>query len=151
MIMFNALQVLFKIANILALAILIISYILTVAAKKRKSTLASASIAYPVFSEQHSMIKQCYWSGTLFSVLAWLLCSASVLTVDATIVPTAVISQGFLSYGITWAVAFFIGIVAEIVLKFIKNNSSNSYSVMEGVKSTMWYAVLYFVLSFLIA
>ncbi len=150
MIMFNALRLLFKISNVLAIILLIFSCGLTIAAQKRKSSISTADIVYPVFVEQHSMIKYYYWIGTLFIVLAWLLCSASVLETDANLVPSAILSKDLLTFGIVWAVAFFISIIVEIILKFFKNPST-IYSVMGGIKSSIRYSILYFILSFLIA
>ncbi len=149
MIMYNALLVLFKVANIIAVVLLAISYVLTVVAKVRKSAVATSNILFPVFTEQHTMIKHCFWSGTLFIFLNWLLCSSSALPVDASS-PNA-LSGELLTFGIVWAIMIFAGIITEIVIKCIKTSSSYTCSVTEGIKSTIWYTVLYFVLSFLIA
>lgn len=148
MIMYNALLILFKAANIIAVILLAISYVLTIVAKVRKSALATSNILFPVFSEQHTMIKHCYWSGTLFIFLNWLLCSSSALPVDAS--SSNALSGELLAFGIVWAIMIFAGIITEIVIKCIKS-SSYTCSVTEGIKSTIWYTVLYFVLSFLIA
>lgn len=148
MIMYNALLIFFKIANIIAVVLLSISYVLTVVAKVRKSALATTNILFPVFSEQHTMIKHCFWSGTLFISLNWLLCSSSALLVDGSSINT--LSKELLDFGVVWAIMFFVGIITEIVIKCIKS-SSYTCSVTEGIKSTIWYTVLYFVLSFLIA
>lgn len=147
MIMYNALLILFKAANIIAVILLAISYVLTIVAKVRKSALATSNILFPVFSEQHTMIKHCYWSGTLFIFLNWLLCSSSVLPVDAS---SNALSGELLAFGIVWAIMIFAGIITEIVIKCIKS-SSYTCSVTEGIKSTILYTVLYFVSSFLIA
>lgn len=148
MIMYNALLILFKAANIIAVILLAISYVLTIVAKVRKSALATSNILFPVFSEQHTMIKHCYWSGTLFIFLNWLLCSSSALPVDAS--SSNALSGELLAFGIVWAIMIFAGIITEIVIKCVKS-SSYTCSVTEGIKSTIWYTVLYFVLSFLIA
>lgn len=147
MIMYNALLILFKAANIIAVILLAISYVLTIVAKVRKSALATSNILFPVFSEQHTMIKHCYWSGTLFIFLNWLLCSSSVLPVDAS---SNALSGELLAFGIVWSIMIFAGIITEIVIKCIKS-SSYTCSVTEGIKSTILYTVLYFVSSFLIA
>lgn len=149
MIMFNVLLILFRIANIIAIALLGISYVFTVMAKVRKSILASSIFVFPVFSEQYSAIKYCFFSGTLFILLNWLLCSSSAISVETT-TPNA-LSQSLLTFGIVWAIMIFVGIIAEVVIKCINSNSSFSCSVTEGIKSTIRYTVLYFVLSFLIA
>lgn len=149
MIMYNALFILFKVANIIAVILLAVSYVLTIVAKVRKSAVATSNILFPVFSEQHTMIKHCYWSGTLFIFLNWLLCSSSALPVDASF-PNA-LSGELLTFGIVWAIMIIVGIITEIVIKCIKSSSSYTCSVTEGIKSTIWYTVLYFVLSFLIA
>ncbi len=149
MIMHNALLTLFKVANILGVALLAISYVLNIIAKSRKSLMATSNIAFPVFSEQHSMIKHCYWCGTLFISLNWLLCSSRVLSVDRN--TTNALSEGLLLFAFVWAVMIFVGIIAEIIIKCFKTTGSTSYSIVDGIKSSIWYATLYFVLSFLIA
>lgn len=148
MIMYNALLILFTAANIIAVALLLVSYILTVVAKARKSQLATANIFFPVFPEQHIMIKHCFWSGTMFGFLNWLLCSSSALLVDEASVYT--LSKSLLYFGIVWAVMIFLGSITEVVLKCIKSEAYTC-SVTAGIKSTIWYSFLYFILSFLIA
>lgn len=147
--MYYALLVFFKVANIIAVAVLAVSYVLTVVAKIRKGVVSTATIHFPVFSEQHSIVKHCFWSGTLFIILNWLLCSASLLSVDDSSVN--VLSEELLTFAIAWAIMIFVGIVTEIVIKCIKTSGSYAYSVMAGVKSTIWYTLLYFIFSFLIA
>lgn len=149
MIMYNVLLIFFKAANIIAVAVLAVSYILTIVAKARKSSVATANIVFPVFSEQHTMIKHCFWSGTLFIFLNWLLCSSSALPVTGA--TGNVLSQSLLAFAVVWAIMIFVGIIIEIIIKCIKSSSSYTCSVLEGIKSTICYAVLYFVLSFLIA
>lgn len=148
MIMYNALLILFKVANIIAVILLAISYVFTIVAKARKSAVATSNILFPVFTEQYVMIKHCYWAGTLFIFLNWLLCSSSGLPVDAS--STNALSGELFIFGIVWAVLIFAGIITETVIKCIKSSSSYTCSVTEGIKSTIWYTVLYFVLSFLI-
>lgn len=147
--MYYALLVFFKVANIIALIMLAASYVLTIIAKIRKSVVSTSSIHFPVFSEQYTIVKHCFWCGTLFAFLNWLLCSSYALPVDDSSVN--VLSEELLTFGIAWAIMIFVGIVAEIVLKCIKTTSSHTYSVISGVKSTIWYALIYFVFSFLIA
>jgi len=149
MIMYNVLLILFKVANIIAVALLAISYVLTVVAKARKSALATSNIVFPVLSEQHTMIKHCFWCGTLFIFLNWLLCSSSVIPTEE--LTSNSLSHALLQFGVIWAVMIFVGIFSEVIIKCIKSSSSYTCSVSEGIKSTIWYAVLYFVLSFLIA
>lgn len=148
MMMYNALLILFTVANIIAVALLLVSYILTVVAKVRKSQLATANIFFPVFSEQHTMIKHCFWSATMFGFLNWLLCSSSALLVDEASAYT--LSKSLLYFGIVWAVMIFVGIITEVVLKCIQSETYTC-SVTAGIKSTIWYSFLYFLLSFLIA
>lgn len=149
MIMHDVLQVLFKVANILAVALLAGSYVLNIIAKARKSVMATANIAFPVFSEQHSVIKHSFWCGTLFILLNWLLCSSKVLLVNGK--TTNALSEGLLTFAVVWAIMIFVGVVAEIVIKCLKTNGLTSYSVLDGIKSSIGYSALYFVLSFLIA
>lgn len=149
MIMYKILLLLFIIANILSLAISGASYILTIVAKSRKSSLATAKIAFPAFAEVHSLIKNCFWSGTIFIALDWLLCSSSILSTEAT--STTSLSQALLKMATVWAIMIFVGIIAEIIIRFIKSTGSNSYSLFAGIKSSICYAVIYFVLSFLIS
>lgn len=149
MIMHDVLLILFKIANILAVLLLACSYVLNIIARARKGVMATANISFPVFSEQHSMIKHSFWCGTLFILLNWLLCSSKVLVVSGK--TTNALSEGLLTFAIVWAIKIFVGVVAEIVMKCFKSNSSTTYSVVDGIKSSIWYSVLYFVLSFLIA
>lgn len=147
--MHDVLLILFKVANILAVVLLVCSYVLNIIARARKSVMVTANISFPVFSEQHSMIKHSFWCGTVFVLLNWLLCSSKVLVVSGK--TTNVLSEGLLTFAIIWAIMIFAGIVAEIVMKCFKSNGSTTYSVAAGIKSSIWYSVLYFVLSFLIA
>lgn len=149
MVMYNVLRILFIVANIIAAVLLAVSYVLTIVAKVRKSALATANIVFPVLSEQHTMIKYCFWSGTLFIFLDWLLCSSAAISVKSGAVNS--LSQSLLTFGLVWAVMIFAGIIAEVVIKCIKSSSSYTCSVTDGIKSSICYAVLYFVLSFLIA
>lgn len=149
MIMYNALLILFKAANIIAVALMTVSYVLTVVAKVRKNSIASAKITFPVFAEQHTLIKHCFGCGILFAFLNWLLCSSSVLPSNDTAGNT--LSQALMTFGIVWAIMIFVGIVIEVIIKCIKSSSSYTCSVSDGIKSTICYTVLCFVLSFLIA
>lgn len=149
MMMYKILLLLFIIANILSLVISGASYILTIVAKSRKSSLATAKIAFPTFEEVHSLIKHCFWSGTVFIALDWLLCSSSILSAEAN--SNSSLSQALLKMATVWAVMIFVGVITEIILRLIKSTSSNSYSVSPGIKSAICYAILYFVLSFLIS
>lgn len=148
MMMYNVLRVLFIVANVIAVALLAISYVLTIVAKVRKSALATSNIVFPVLAEQHTMIKHCFWSGTLFIFLDWLLCSSTAISVESG--ATNSLPQALLTFGVVWAVMIFAGIIAEVIIKCIKS-SSYTCSVSDGIKSSIWYTVLYFVLSFLIA
>ena len=147
--MFNALLGLFQAANIIGLVLLVISYVLTVVAKVRKSELSTSTIAFPTFTDMHSVIKSCYWSGTLFVFLNWLLCSSYAIEVGGKHVGN--ISDALLTFGIVWAVTIFVGAVCELVIKCIRTKGTVRYSVSAGIKSSVWYAVLYLVLSFLTA
>ena len=149
MIMHDVLLILFKVANILAVVLLTGSYVLNIIARARKSAMSTANIAFPVFPEQHSMIKHSYWCGTLFILLNWLLCSSKVLVVGEE--PPNVLSEVLLMFAVVWAITIFLGVIAEIIIKCFKSSSSTTYTVVDGIKSSIWYSVLYFVLSFLIA
>lgn len=149
MVMYRVLLALFIAANVLAVLLLIASYVTTILAKIRKSTLATANIVFPLLSEQHTMVKYCYWSGAVFGFLNWLLCSSSVLALGTG--ATNALSRASLAFGLVWAIAVFLGIASEVVLKCIKTNESNAYSVVSGIKSTVWYSIFCFVVSFLIA
>ena len=149
MIMYKILLSLFIIANILSLVISGTSYILTIVAKSRKSSLATAKIAFPTFAEVHSLIKHCFLSGTVFIALDWLLCSSSILSAEAT--SNSSLSQALLKMAMVWAIMIFVGIIVEIILRLIKSTGSISYSILPGIKSSICYSILYFVLSFLIS
>ena len=148
MIMYNVLLILFRVANIAAAALLLISYVFTFITKKKLGKFPTAKIVLPLFSEQHVLVKHCFWSGTVFIVLDWLLCSSSAITVSQT--ASNSLSQGLLLFGIIWAAMIFVGIVFEVMLKFIKTTSTVNTSLAKGIKSAIAYSVLYFVLSFLV-
>lgn len=148
MIMYKVLFFLFNVANIMAIALLTISYVLTVVAKARKSAVASSNIVFPILSEQHIMIKHCFWCGTLFVFMNWLLCSSTILPSSE---GTNSLSQALLSFGTLWGAMIFVGIVAEVIIKCLKSNGTFNCSVAKGIKSAIGYATLYFVAAFLIA
>lgn len=148
MIMYKALFILFNVANIMAIALLTISYVLTVVAKAKNSASASTKTVFPILSEQHIMIKHCFWCGTLFIFMNWLLCSSSVLPSN---VGANALSQAMLAFGTVWGAMIFIGILAEVIIKCLKSRDSFDCSVSKGIKSAIGYSIIYFVASFLIA
>lgn len=149
MVMYKVLLALFIVANVLAFLVLIASYVTTVLAKIRKSTLATANIVFPLLPEQLSMVKYCFWSGIVFGGLNWLLCASSVIAAETG--STNALSRAMLIFGLVWAIAIFLGIVSEVVLKCIKSSGSNSYTIVAGIKSSILFSIVCFVVSFLIA
>ena len=148
MILHNMLFSLFIVSNIISMMSLVVSYILTVIAKIRSGVMVTSNVVLPVFSEQHTIIRHCFWCGTIFAVLDWLLCFSYILPVDED--TASVLSEGLLIFGIVWSILIFFGVIIEIVIKCIK---SKAYicSVANGIRSTIFYAFICFILSFLIA
>lgn len=148
--MYNALLLLFRVANALGVLLLGISYILTIIAKVKERRIPEYSSPIAYFSNLFTLSKHCFWSGTLFIFLDWLLCSSATIIVNDVVFGE--LSQDLLLFGFVWALMFFVGLVVEMVLRSISPSSrSKSYFVAEGVKSGVFYSVLYFILSFLVA
>jgi len=147
MTMHNILSILFGVTNVLGILLLLASYVFCVIARVRKSKLSTARIPFPDFSEQHLLVSYCHWCGILFALLNWLLCSSKILYADGS--ANNPLAAQLLLAGIAWAVMFVLGIIAEVVIRCHKYSGTPDYSVLSGVKSSVWYAVWYFVLAFL--
>ena len=143
----NILSLLFVVTNTVSILLLLGSYAFCIIARVRKSKLSTARVPFPDFSDQHTLVSYCHWCGILFALLNWLLCSSKILYTDgSTNNPLVAL---LLLAGIAWAVMFLLGIIAEVVIRCHKYSGSPDYSVLAGVKSSVWYAVCYFVLAFL--
>ena len=146
--MYQALLVFFYISNILAILIFFVAFCLTVASKKTDGSQSRVKIELPVFTELAKYARYCFWTGTGFILIDWLLCSSSAIVPKGK--PQEVFSGALTSFAAIWAIMIFISIIFEIILKFIKKKSDLVYSVSSAIPSIIWYAILYFILSFLI-
>ncbi len=147
--MFDYLQILYQVANIAAVALTVVSYVMSVVAKRKKSILATANIQFPIYSEQKPIIKHCFVSGFIFMLLSWILCTSEAAENGGR--PLEDMSELLLSYAFIWAIMIFVSVVAEVVIKCIRTAGDIDCSVAPGIKSSIWYTVICFVFSFLIA
>lgn len=147
MLMQDILSILFVVSNSLAVGLLLVSYVLNIIARARKSRLSTARVPFPDFADQHTLVSYCHWCAILFALLNWLLCSSKILHTDGS--ATNPLAQQLLLFGTVWSVMIFVGIVAEVVIRSFKYSGTTTYSILPGVKSSVWYAVWYFVMAFL--
>ena len=147
MIMQNILSILFAASNALAVLLLLVSYVLNIIARARKSKLSTARVPFPEFADQHTLVSYCHWCAILFALLNWLLCSSKILYTDGSV--NNPLAEQLLFFATIWAAMIFIGIVAEVVIRCFKYSGTPNYSVLSGVKSSIWYAIWYFVMAFL--
>lgn len=145
--MYQVLIVLFYVANILSLAIFFSAFCLTLASKKLDGH-SKLKIELPVFAELATYARHCFWTGTGFIIIDWLLCSSSAIVTGGK--PRDVFSEILTTFATVWAIMIFVSIIIEITLKFIRRKSDAVYSVSSAIPSIIWYAILYFILSFLI-
>ncbi len=147
MVMYNLLEIFFHVGNIFALFILVMSYILLIIAKSRKSISPTARIVFPDFYDQAAYIRHCYWSATLFLVISWLLCSSNAISPEG--IPTASFSNGFLLYACIWAGMIFVSVIVGMILNSIKASVAATYTVKDSIVTNIVYSIIYFLLAFM--
>ena len=147
--MFQILLVLFYISNILALLIFFSSFCLTVYSKAKDGKNSKINTEYTLFTTIATYAKYCFWTGTGFILIDWLLCSSSAI-IPKGVKPGDVFSGTLLSFALIWAIMIFVSIIFEVVLKIMKKRTDAVYSISSAIPSVIWYSILYFILSFLI-
>lgn len=145
--MYKVLLGLFVLSNCLAVLIVFITSITTIVAKVRsKST--SDTVNYPdFFNAQLSCAKMSFWSGTAFAVLDWLLCYSQIIEAGNAY---GYFQGFFLLFALIWGATELFLIIVQTILTFIKSGADR-YNVKSGIKAAVFYAVIYFLLAFLIS
>lgn len=147
--MYQILLVLFYISNILALLVFFTSFCLTIYSKAKDGKNSKVNTELTLFTTIATYARYCFWTGTGFMLIDWLLCSSSAI-VPKGVKPGDVFSGTLLSFATIWAIMIFISIVVEVILKIMKKKTDVVYSISSAIPSVIWYPILYFILSFLI-
>ncbi len=149
MTVFNTLMTLFYVMNIIGVSILILSCVLTYISKKRKSIVLSINIVFPEIIEQITVVKTCLRCSTIVLLLNWFMCSSYALQLDE--LELSVFSETFFAFAIVFSIAFLGTIVLSVILTFFKSSDSSFNNVKPATTLLLWYSILYYTISLLLA
>ena len=141
--MFDLLLILGVVGNCVAILLYLFSMVSTIIVKKDEKRKEVRAIQLPIYQENSGIIKLCYFVSLGIWLIAWLLFSSTGSA------PFDSLGTTLFLFGFAWAVLIIVSIVFEIIVICIKGNKY--YTVRRGIFMSLWFAVVYLLLSFLIA